>query len=221
MTTTPTTSTTQRTNGDGRRDGGSFRLASATRPTQVPQLVVALLVIGVSALIAVVGFSQATGRSPVLALAADIGRGEVVESGDLVVVHVASDDQVVTVPPETAASLVGRVAVTDLSAGVLVAPGFFVDRAVVAPGEGVVGLALAPGEYPTVQLAPGDVVDVVSTDPAAGMVVSGAEVFDITELGTQGSRFVSLRMAAVDAAAVTGFAEGGGVRLVLVAGDGP
>ena len=86
-------------------------------------------------------------------------------------------------------------------------------------------MALAPGEYPTPMLAPGDRVDVVLTDggsPETGgtdgeTVMASAEVFDIAELGTQGDRFISLRMPADMAAEVAQAADAGRVRLVLVA----
>jgi hypothetical protein len=209
----------QGVSGDGHHAGGRFRLEPQRRQVAVPQLVVALVVIAVSALIAVVAFSKASARTPVLALAADVERGSVVAASDLRVMFVASDDPLTTVPSDAAAGLVGLVVVADLPAGSLVFPGLFVDRQVVAAGEGVVGLALAPGEYPTSQLGLGDLVDVIYTDGAAGVLVASAEVFDVTELGTQGSRFVSLRMPVGEAAAVAQAAGSGGLRLVLV-GDG-
>jgi len=207
--------------GDGHRAATAFRLEPQRRRVEVSQLVVAVVVVVVSALVAVVVFSRASQREPVLALATDLGRGAVVAVGDLRVVYVASDDAVVTVPADAAAGLVGRVAVTDLAAGTLVAPALFVDRQVLDPGEGVVGLALSPGEYPTGQLAAGDVVDVIVTgSTGSGVLAAGAEVFDVAELGTQGSRFVSLRMSSSAAALVAQSAGSGGLRLVLVAGVG-
>ena len=87
-------------------------------------------------------------------------------------------------------------------------------------------MALAPGEYPTLLLAPGDRVDVVLTSRTATeegfadteAVVASAEVFDVAELGSQGVRFISLRLSAQDAAKVAGAAAAGRVRLVLVSG---
>jgi hypothetical protein len=86
-------------------------------------------------------------------------------------------------------------------------------------------MALAPGEYPTFLLAPGDHVEVVVTDPTstapgamAGTMLASAEVFDVAELGTQGERFVSLRLPAQDATGVAAAAAAGDVRLILVNG---
>lgn len=210
---------TSRRSGTG--DGvARLRVQPAGRQVRVPQLVVAVLLVAVSALAAVVVFSQASAREPVLALANPVERGQMLSAEDLRVVYVASDDPVETVSAERLGSLVGLMAVTDLDAGVIVAPGFFAAGEVLAAGEGVVGLALSAGEYPTTRLAPGDIVDVVALDEPGGVLVSAAVVFEVAEVGAQGGRFVSLRMSADEAAAVARAAADGGVRLVLVGGPG-
>lgn len=226
----------RRSTGRARRVEGSndeqhsavpFRLEPPRRRVQVPQLLIAVFLVAVSALAAVVLFSRAAAREPVLALANPVERGQVVTASDLMVVYVASDDPITSLPGEASSGLVGLTAVADLEAGTIVTPAHFAARSLLDSGEGVVGLALAPGEYPTPLLAPGDVVDVVLTDGgtseagafASGPVVSSAEVFDVAELGTQGQRFISLRMPAEAAAEVARAAAAGGrVRLVLVAG---
>ena len=65
------------------------------------------------------------------------------------------------------------------------------------------------------------VTDQVSSESgiAAGrVIVTSAEVFDISGLGTQGDRFISLRMPQEAAAEVAAAADADQVRLVLVAG---
>ena len=171
-------------------------------------------------------FSQAAARESILALANPVERGQAIESDDLMVVHVATDDPITSLSSEAAARLVGLTAVADLEAGTILTPAHFVSRSLLDTGEGVVGLALAPGEYPTPLLAPGDVVDVVVTNRgpleqgglAPATVVGSAVVFDVAELGTQGELFVSLRMPAEAAAEVAVAAAENRVRLVLVAG---
>ena len=119
-------------------------------------------------------------------------------------------------------------AVADLEAGTILTPAHFVSRSLLDVGEAVVGLALSPGEYPTPLLASGDRVDVVLVDrvssedagTALGTVVGSGVVFAVGELGTQGDRFVSLRLPAQAAAQVAGAAAAGRVRLVLVADPG-
>jgi len=118
------------------------------------------------------------------------------------------------------ASLVGLVALTDLEAGTIVAPGYFAARMEVEAGEGVVGVSLAPGAYPSVHLSPGDVVDVIDSESPEGVIARGAVVFDVAELGVQGQRLVSLLLDSDTAAAVARVPEDR-LRLVLVAGVGP
>lgn len=210
--------------GDGDRALSPFRLESSRRRVQVPQLLVAVLLVALSALAAVVLFSRVAARDPVLALANRVERGQVVTAENLRVVYVGTDDPISSMPSDGLSSLVGLMAVADLEAGTIVTPAQFVAGAVLADGEGVVGLALSPGEYPTLQLAAGDLVDVISTEPASSqasaVLAAAAEVFDVAELGTQGQRFVSLRMPANTAGAVAQAAAEGRVRLVLVSGAG-
>lgn len=214
--------------GKGHAASGPFRLEPPRRKVQVPQLLVALFLVAVSALVAVVLFSRAAAREPILALAESVERGQAISSSDLRVVYVATDDPIASLSGEAAPGLVGLTAVADLEAGTILTAAHLVARTLLDTGEGVVGLALAPGEYPTPFLAPGDMVDVVITDDtslsvgeiAVNLVFSSAEVFDVADLGTQGQRFVSLRMPSASAAEVARAAAAGQVRLVLVAGDG-
>ena len=215
----------QSANGHGA--AGPFRLEPPGRKVEVPQLLVAVFLVAVSALVAVVLFSRASAREPILALAEAVERGQAISSSDLRVVYVATDDQIASLSSEAAAGLVGLSAVADLDEGTILTAAHLVARSLLDTGEGVVGLALAPGEYPTPLLGPGDIVDVVITDDGSlsvgdtstNLVVSRAEVFDVAELGSQGQRFISLRMPTEAAAGVARAAAAGQVRLVLVAGD--
>ena len=212
--------------GNGQQSESLFRLEAPRHKVEIPQLLIAVFLVAVSALTAVVLFSRAAAREPVLALAESVERGQAITSGDLMVVYVATDDPISRLPPDAATGLVGLTAVADLEPGTLLTSAHFVSRSLLDAGEGVVGMALAPGEYPTLLLTPGDRVDVVLTSRAPSdegftdteAVVTSAEVFDVAELGTQGDRFVSLRLPVQDAAKVAGAAAAGRVRLVLVSG---
>lgn len=230
MNRTSTNRSTRRTDpsGNGQDTAGPFRLEPPRRRVQAPQLLIAVFLVAISSLVVVVLFSRAAARDPVLALAVAVERGQVISSDDLMVVYVATDDPIATLSSEAAPGLVGLTAVADLEAGTILTPAHFVSRSLLDAGDGVVGLALSPGEYPTPLLAPGDRVDVVLTDrvspeasdSAPETVVGAAEVFDVAELGTQGDRFISLRMNADAAADVARAAAAGRVRLVLVADPG-
>lgn len=211
--------------GNGQRSAGPFRLEAPKRRVRVPQLLIAVFLVAISALVAVVLFSRATAREPVVALAQPVERGQVIGPDDLMVVYMATDDPVVTMPSEAMTGLVGLTAVANLESGTIVTPAHFVSRSLLDAGEAVVGLSLSPGEYPTPLLAVGDRVDVVVTDRSAADLDSGAtgrvlvrsaEVFNIAELGTQGDRFISLRMPDEVTADVAAAAAADRVRLVLV-----
>jgi len=207
--------------GNGQQGPTPLRLEPPRRRVQVPQLLVAVFLVAVGALVAVVLFSRAAARDPVLALAQPVERGQVVTADDLMVVYVASDDPITTLGSDEVSALVGLTAVADLEAGTILTLADFVSGNELAGGEAVVGLALAPGEYPTLNLAAGDQVDVVVTDLTAGVarVIASAVVFDVAELGTQGDRFVSLQVPSSVSAEVATAAAADRVRLVLVAGS--
>ena len=87
-------------------------------------------------------------------------------------------------------------------------------------GEGVVGLALEPGQFPAMAIAPGDVVNVVAPGDGGDetLLAEAAVVFAVEDLGGQGRRFISLRTSEGEANRVAAAAESGPVRLVLVGG---
>ncbi len=215
------------------------------RRTQVPQLVVAVFLVALFALGAVVLYTQATARDPVVALAVDVARGEAITPEMLQVVHVSTDDAIAFMAPDASPALFGQRAIADLPAGSLVSAALFVDNTALDDGEAVVGMALGPGEYPSPFLAVGDHVAVVRTVrdsselsdaigdvapsapageglevPEQGVanfvLVADAVVFDLSPLGTQGDLFVSLRLSEDDAPVVAAADAAGAVRLVQV-----
>lgn len=169
------------------------------------------------ALAAVLWHMSSVDRDPVLAVASSVDRGEVIESSDLEVAYVGSDDGIAHLSEAETASVVGRVALADLEVGTLLTRGMLADDAAVASGEGVVGLALEPGELPTSTLLPGDRVNVVAGEVSSSEpLVEAAEVFSVEELDGGGGRFVALKMPEAPANTVAAAAERGAIRLVLV-----
>ncbi len=239
-----TTHTERKTNsGNGR---GDLRLEppDRARRTQIPQLVVALFLVAFFALVAVVLYTQATAREPVVSLAVDVARGEAIEPEMLQVVYVSTDDAIAFVSPDASPAIFGQRAIADLPAGTLVSAALFVDNTTLDEGEAVVGLALGPGEYPSPFLAVGDHVTVVRTvrdsseladaigevaptapdegleTPKPGVanfvLVADAVVFDLSPIGTQGDLFVSLRLSEDDAPVVAAADAASAVRLIQV-----
>lgn len=191
----------------------------AGRRIRVPQLALGLLLVAGAALAFVLVNAASVDRQAVLALADDVGRGQVIAREDLQVVHVGSDDAVALTPLEQVERVVGRTATADLPAGSLVVAEQLTTGASLTPGAGVVGLSLAPGQYPTPALAVGDQVTVVEVSDGRDVLVEAAEVVSVESVGRQGQRFVSLLTGEEPASAVATAAAGGEVRLVLIATD--
>lgn len=195
----------------------SLEPPGARRRVRVPELLVgAALTVGF-ALAAVLWQANSTQREAVLALAADVDRGDIITAEDLHVVYIGTDDLVVRLAPAESVRVIGQVAISDMAAGTLITRANVSEVAALAPGEGVVGLALEPGQFPAGRLAPGDLVNVVAPGDTDGdLLAEAAVVYSVEELGGQGRKFVSLRASEADANRVAAAAESGPVRLVLV-----
>lgn len=194
---------------------------------RVPELVVGVALMVGFALAAVLWHISSTEKQPALALAGPVTRGQVIVASDLRVVYLATDDPIAHLGRAQASTVIGRAPLTDLPAGTLLTAGTLAPRATIGPNEGVVGLALEPGQIPATGLISGDLVNViagpvagagaaVSTGDEAVPLASRAAVYAVGDLGTQGRRLVSIKLPEVEANRVAAAAERGTVRLVLV-----
>ena len=183
------------------------------------------LVLVVSALASLWLFTSGSERTEVLALANTVERGEPLELADLVTVEIASDDAIVVLRPDQAATMTGRVALVDL-AGELVTPSQFTSAgATLEPGQSVVGVDVPAGQVPSTRLAPGSLVSVILTPDASvdladdpGVVlVEAAEVVEVVRTAGPGEVFVALLVSEDDARVVASAASQDRVRLVQVA----
>lgn len=225
-TTRPTPSTDAPTS---RKAASELRLdipAGQARRPKLSWIAVGLVIVLVAAMLGAITIARVAARDPMLALAAPIARGEVLTDDHLAVVHVATDDQLATVPANQREGLVGLVAQADLAAGTLLTRDQLADGPSLPDGWSVVGLALNPGEYPLSALAAGDRVEVVRTPDPTGVRSAGsaveviavdAEVFAV-ELLSESARslMVSLAVPADVAPIVAASAAEGRIRLVLV-----
>lgn len=229
------TSTVKPTDSNGRTRSAEFDLdgpgSGATR-SRIPEVALGALVLVVSALAALWLFTTSSERTAVLALANPIERGEALEIDDMVTVDVASDDPLVVLRPNQAGEMVGRIALTDLPAGVLVTPSQFATTSTLKAGEGIVGLDLTSGQVPSSRLTPGTTVSVILTPTSTGggteelssggaadlgeVLVDTAVVVETVPSGGQGNVYVALSMSEDDARAVSVAASLGRVRLVQV-----
>lgn len=189
----------------------------SARRARIPELLVGVAIVVGSALAVVLWHSNSTQREAAIALTNSVERGHVITAADLEVVHIGTDDAVAYLPPSRSSEVIGRTAVADLAAGTLVTPGAVANLPTLAAGEGVVGLALDPGQYPAGDLSPGDVANVVRPgEGESGVIAEATVVYSVEDLGAPGRRFISLRTSEADANAVAAAAESGPVRLVLV-----
>jgi len=200
---------------------------SPGRKRRLPEMAAGLLLVAVCALGALWWLTSSTDRQPVLALRAPIERGQVIELADLQVVNIDTDQAIVVLADTEAAQVVGRVARTDLPAGTLVIPAQFSSGSTLGINEGVVGMSLEAGQFPSLALAPGDSVAIVLTpspgDPRAfgdaieaTVLVSRAEVVEVAQLGVQGALFVAVQVGEDEAARVAAAAATNRVRLIQV-----
>jgi len=188
-------------------------------------VIVGLVVIIVFALGAVLLHLSAVDRTPALAVVGSVERGDTITAADVKVIYVSSDDALARLPESQLTQVVGQVALVDLAPGTLLSRSVVADRPSLDPGEGVVGLSLEPGGYPSLGLAPGDRVSVIRTaEPAAVdgdgesaevVLTRDATVFSVEELASD-RRLVSIVAPEGDAEAVAAASGSGSLRLVLV-----
>ncbi len=229
-----TTIHSRRSNGAGPpTDLNRPRPDPSGRRTRVPELVVGVALAVGFALAGVLWHLSSTDKQAVLALARPVSRGDVIERSDVRDVYLASDDPIAHLTSGQSSLVVGRPARADMAAGTLLTSRSVDTGPTLDAGQGVVGLSLEPGQVPIDRLVPGDLVDVVSaagavspapeTDatasPAtigAAVIAEGAAVYAVDDVGAQGRRVVSIKLAKDDANRVAAAAERGAIRLVLV-----
>ena len=139
------------------------RLPTRRNPKWIALGVVAICLGG---LLSYVIYARVATESAVVAMAATVYRGEVIEAGDLTSITLSGDPSVPTIPADQAGSLVGRRAAYDLVDGSLVAPSAVTSAALPAAQRAVVGLSLAGGRAPADFLVPGAPIRLVALPPA-------------------------------------------------------
>lgn len=212
--------------GQGRRSAVGAP-AVPMRRRRLPLTVVAVLVAASSALVFALLWLNAGDRRAVLAVAAAVSAGEVIEAGDLVVVRVSVDPVLAPLPASARADVIGETATVDLVAGTLLTDAQVGAEALLPTGQAVVGLALDGGQVPTPRLGAGDRVQVVATavtqptadaaeDGALGRVMAEGEVFAIEPAAQGAGVLVSLIVDEDVPADIAGAAAADRVSLVLV-----
>jgi SAF domain len=223
---------TDRAGGNGARSrpAGRLRLEPPApgRRRRTPELLVGVLLVVGWILATVLLVTAGRDRTPVLALAGDVARGQVIREADLSTVYVGSDSSIAHLTEGEADEVVGRAALTDLGAGTVLTPELVAAPAeVLESGDATVGLSLEAGQVPSLRMAPGDRVSVVAAGIAAGEtrlgeVVSTGEVVSVEEttdesVGGERRWWVAIRTSEDEAAGLAeAVAAEARVQLVLV-----
>ena len=160
---------------------------------------------------------SATTADEVVMVRQNVARGEVVTAQDLGTIRVGVDPSLSTVPAGQMASLVGKRASADLTAGTLLSGTQVSETVVPGPGESVVGVPISPGLMPVEPLASGDTVRLVRSGelPSDTTPPSPVEatVLRVTPGDTQA--VVDVVVAADKAVQLATWAGSGKIALVL------
>lgn len=184
------------------------RLPSRRNPRWIALGVVAICLGG---LLSYVIYARVATEASVVAMAATVYRGEVIEASDVTTITVSGDPSVPTIPVDQAGTLVGQRAAYDLVDGSIVAPTAVTQAALPAEKRAVVGMKLAGGRAPADFLLPGSPIRLVAlpaadaqpgaTDPYTGKTFV-ARTVSSTAGPDAGSLFVDVDVPADQAPAI-------------------
>ena len=213
--------------GDAAGGDGAPRAMTAPAPKlkRRPLLAAAsILAISLGAIVAGWLWTSTSGAASVVAMRSSVGRGEVIDRGDLITVQVGLDPALQVLTAAEAEKLIGQRAGVDLPAGSLVTKAALQAGVLPAAGRSVVGISAGPEALPGEPLLVGDKVQVViaaaqaaaagQTEPwSVPAVVVGVRAGGGT--GQQG-QIVSVEVAQSSAVDLAGRLAGGGrVQIVL------
>ena len=172
-------------------------------------------------------FATAAQTSTEVVVAAEpLLRGQTITFDQLSTADVSGLSPTAVTPADQLGSLVGKTAVMDVPAGAPVPGSALSDAAVPAAGESVVGILLAPGQVPTVDLTPGSHVRVVATprsqdDPPATTPNGVQAVLVSTSVDeSTGHTVANVSVPAAQGPAVAALAATGRAALVLDSASG-
>lgn len=205
----------------------AVRQAAAPRQWSPKALLGAALLVVLGGLLVMVALPAYANRVNVVVLARPVRAGHVLVADDLRTAKVAAGADVSTVRAAALGTVLGKMARTDLSAGVLVSPSLVADSNGFVAGQALVGLALKTGQLPATGASAGQRVSIVGTpgtgsgqtSPLAGASFSAVVVSAGVKDPATGLSVLDVRVRAVDAASVARLASTGNLAvLVLPAG---
>lgn len=180
-------------------------------------VVLAAVLVAAGAMAGGLLWASVTQASEVVVVRQHVARGAVIAAQDLGTIRVGGDPALATVPASELASLVGKRAAADLTAGTLLAGSQVSEAVVPGAGESVVGVPISPGLMPVEPLASGDAVRLVRSgellSDAASPVPVAARVLRVTPGDTQ--TVVDVVVPAEQAQQLAQWAGSGKIVLVL------
>lgn len=210
-----------------RPTGVAGSLSTRQRPKGYVALAVALIV-GLGA----VGYwfyTQAGAKVPVVVAVRDIPAGHTIARSDLSTVEVAGG--VTAVAGNHLSSLVGQAAAVEILPDTLVQRSMVTGTSPLTAGEGLVGVAAAPGQIPSSGLVPGDTVQVLqlpdrgssatsSSGASSAVLVPSAAVYDVrANPSAAGGTLLTLVIPSSAALGVSQASNAGLIALVQVGGS--
>lgn len=171
------TATNEKQKQNGQRDKLELRPSAlvAPRGRRRPAFVVAGVAMAALGALAVMWLVSSAGhRTEVVSMARDVNYGSTIVAEDLTTTSVSVEPTVRLVPADEAATLMGKVASTNLARGSLVTPTDVTQAGVVGSDEVLVPLPLSSDRVPAGGLAAGDRLLVVDAPPQGADPVPGA-----------------------------------------------
>jgi hypothetical protein len=164
----------------------NFRLPVARSKKSPLMVVISALVVFASIAIFASIYAAAGHQTPVLIVTRTIEQGQPITGGDLGQASASISGGVIAIPVADAPELSGKRAAVTIPSGSLLTAGDVTGSPAIATGDAVVGLALKPGQLPSVGLTAGDRVMIIQTaspgtplngiaDSAAGPAASTAD----------------------------------------------
>lgn len=157
----------------------------------------------------------------VLALRADVDRGQLIGAEDLIVAQVSVDPALDPVGADAQNSVIGQRATRDLNAGSLLTGDSYADQVIPASGESLVGVALTPAQLPAGGVRPGETVRIINTPreqdelPKTAPTTITATVVALRENGDLGTLVVDVTVPTDVATDLASLVATGRVALVV------
>ena len=202
-------------------------MAAAPRQLQTRWLVAVAVLVLLGGAVLLYAVPLYSGHTTVVVLARDVKMGSTLTAADLTTADVSVGPQVAVVRPQDQA-LLGKTALTDLSAGAVLSPRQIGDAPTLAAGQQVVPVRLKLGQRPQQGLTTGQQVLAVPApaDPAApaGQSLSQAQPVRATVAAAgdpdpaTGDVVVDLRVPDSDSISLARIAATGSLTLVLLPG---